>query len=356
MDKRFVSIVAIMAVLFLVGPAFASANGGPLSTPAEAYGQMQLDELSNITLVREKVRFGIYKDPYHNEEAEIAVEYELRNKNDFMKRVNILFLTPSREQVTVMEDADKIEAVPIPKATPVNWDVPRKETVTDPISGNALPLSSDGRWEEEAAGTQFALSFQPGETKQVLIQYRERGGMYNKGVINRIYSHLYYLTPAKFWEGEPRVELEVSMEEQGGRLHSNLPLTKIDTHTYMASFTELPKADWYFSYTYPKRLLYPTNIEMDHNIRVLATVLGLTLVAALAAIRIRKSSVFLFTAIGIEAFTVFFISKMGGYPFNPIFVAFTDAAVGAGLIVCYAAIRRKVGRPKGGRSERVFPS
>lgn len=337
--------VALIAALFLsiLLPAPVSANGGPLSYPADAYGLLQLDDQSNISLVQEKVRFKIHKDAYENEQAEVTVEYELRNKNDFNKQVEVIFLTPSKDRITVSEGVVKLETVAVTNVMAINWQAPVMETVIEPISGKELRVSS-GRTEQEAAGTRFSLIFKPGEKKSIRIQYEDRGGMYKKGVIRTIYSQLYYLTPAKYWEGEPRVELEVVFADAGSRIHSNLPMKRIDSHTYKASLNELPEKEWYFSYLYPKRLLFPTNVERDHNLLVLGTTVVLIAIAAGVALWVRRSSIFLFSAVGIIGFTVYYISKMGGYPFNPIFVGFTDVTVGVCLIACYFAIRRKLKR------------
>ncbi|MGO4611232.1 hypothetical protein AB4142_33360, partial [Variovorax sp. 2RAF20] len=63
---------------------------------------------------------------------------------------------------------------------------------------------------------------------------------------------------------------------------------------------------------------------------MLGTVAALTVIAAALALFFRKSFLFTISALGIFAFTVYFISKMGGYPFNAIFVGFVDFVVGVG--------------------------
>ncbi|MBD0381415.1 hypothetical protein [Paenibacillus sedimenti] len=334
--------MVIAAVLSMLLPSAVSANGGPLYDPADAYGLLRLDENSNISLIREKVTYTIQNDFSDDRDAEVSVRYELKSKNDYIKTVAVLFLTPVKEQLSVTDGTRNIATSPVSRDLPNNWYGQQKDTVTDPVSGHELPLASRGKGEIQAEGTQFSLTFEPGESKEILIQYKERGGMYDKGVVNTIFSHLYFLTPAEFWEGEPQVELEVFLSKPGSRLHSSLPINRMNDHAYRATFSQLPDEEWYFSYTYPKRLLYPTNVEKDHNLLILATTLMLTAFVASITLHFRNIWIFILGAIGIMTFTFYFISKMGGYPFNDIFVGLTDIAVGSLLVWCFIKLRKRM--------------
>ncbi|WP_053372534.1 hypothetical protein [Paenibacillus sp. FJAT-27812] len=338
------SMLTVMFMLMLL-PAAASANGGPLVDPALGYGLLRFDEKSNISLVREKVVYNVNKgESRYNDEGEVTVMYELHNRNDARKEIEVLFLTPSLKGLTVTEGDMTINASPAGNEKPFNWRPPAKKTVADPVSGKELSIAHYGLGYERAEGSRFPLSFEPNETKPIVIHYTEVGGMYDKGVINMIYSHLYYLTPAAYWEGKPQVELEVNLYAPGGKIHSNLPMEQISPTAYKAVFNDLPTEDWYFSYTYPSRLLFPTNVEKDHNLLVLGSVAGLTVIAGALAISFRRSLIFTWCAVGIWAFTVYSISKMGGYPFNVIFVAFTDIVVGVGLLMCSVLVRKIIRR------------
>jgi hypothetical protein len=337
LTKLWLSMLTLILVFMLL-PAAASANGGPLFDPATGYGLLRFDEKSNISLVREKVAYTVNKGGNrYQDEGEVTVQYELHNRNDAEKDIEVLFLTPSIEGLTVMEGDKTINTSPAGNEKPFNWRPLAKKTVTDPLSGKELSLSHASDY-GRALGTRFPLSFQPNETKHIVVQYVEPGGMYDKGVISMIYSHLYYLTPAAYWEGKPQVELEVKLYAPGGKLHSNLPLEQIDPTTFKANFNELPTEDWYFSYTYPDRLLFPTNVEKDHNWLVLGSAAGLTVVAAALALIFRRSFIFTLSALGIWCFTIYYISKMGGYPFNLILVVFTDIVVGMSLTLCNVVI------------------
>jgi hypothetical protein len=273
----------------------------------------------------------------------VTVSYELRNQNDAETKVDIYFVTPAIDSLSVTEEGrGNIGTRMTPSSWPDNWHAKIQQSVTDPLSGKALPLSSYGEDPAHPVGTQFTLIFQPGETKSIVIEYEDGKGIYEKGVIQTIYSHLYYLTPAKFWEGEPHVELAVKFTDAGAKLHSNLPLVAGASGSYSAEFTYLPEEDWYLSYTYPSRILFPTNIAKEHNVLVLATVLVLTAISAAVAVRLRRSSVFLLAALGMLIFTFYYISHMGGYPFNFIFVMFTDIAVGIFLLLIYLWVRARI--------------
>ncbi|MFX3635670.1 MAG: hypothetical protein ACE3L7_13245 [Candidatus Pristimantibacillus sp.] len=330
-----------IVILFMIYPIGAYANGGPLYYPASGYGLLQLDEQSNISLVREKVSYTLKGDTSSYQSAEVSVQYELKSGNDFNVTTDVLFITSPTEKLSVIEGNHNLETSLVPNSKPVNWHAPMKYTVADPVSGESLQLSSQAN--NEAVGNRFSLSFEPNETKHILIQYIETGGMYDKGVINTIFSHLYYLTPAKFWDGEPQVELEVKLSAPNARIHSNLPLEQIDSTTYRTEFNELPEEEWYFSYTYPKRLIFPTNIEKEHNLLTLSTALVASAIAAGLALLFRKRVIFISSSIIIMIFTVYYISKMGGYPFDAIFVGFTDTAVCVVLLLCNILIWKRIG-------------
>ncbi|WP_169090911.1 hypothetical protein [Paenibacillus sp. PL91] len=337
LSKMRLSMLTII-LMFMLLPAAASANGGPLLDPATGYGLLRFDEKSNISLVREKVAYTVKKGGNrYQDDGEVTVHYELHNRNDVQKDIEVLFLTPSIEGLTVMEGDKTIKSSPAGNEKPFNWRPLAKNSVTDPLSGKELSLSHASDY-NRAQGTRFPLSFEPNETKHIVVQYVEPGGMYDKGVINIIYSHLYYLTPASYWEGKPQVELEVKLYAPGGKLHSNLRLEKISPTTFKAVFNELPSEDWYFSYTYPKRLLFSTNVEKDHNGLVLGTAAALTVIAAALALIFRRSFIFTVSALGIWFFTIYYISKMGGYPFNFILVVFTDIVVGMSLVLCNVVV------------------
>ncbi|WP_419875062.1 hypothetical protein [Candidatus Pristimantibacillus sp. PTI5] len=338
---RRVLTAAVLIILLL--PTAANANGGPLYEPAKGHGLLQLDENSEISLVREKIVFSIdNSNDRHQSHAEINVQYELYNNSDTDKEVDVLFLTPYTDVITVSDGDKQIETSPAPEGKPVNWHATFKNTVTDPLSGKALRIGSHGSDRNQTIGTRIPLSFGPHEKKNMVVRYEEDGGIYEKGVINPIYSHLYYLTPAEFWEGEPKVELEIQLHAPGGKLYSNLPMEQVGPKVFKAAFNHLPGEDWYFSYLYPNRLLFPTNIEKDHNLLILGTAAALTVIAAGFALLFKKSMAFTVSMLGILGFTVYYISRMGGYPFNAIFVAFTDIAVGAALILCDTLIRRRI--------------
>ncbi|KIL34375.1 hypothetical protein SD71_20320 [Cohnella kolymensis] len=284
-------VAAAIGILSLMQPSTVLANGGPLMEPADGNGNLQFDPNSNIRLVAEKVIYSI-RGPDGADDTEVLVEYELHNRNGHIKTADILFLTPASGDFTVTEGSHKLTTAPATRGIPIDWHTDIKYNVVDPISSKILEIP-DG-YGIKATGTRFSLTFKPNERKHIHIRYRDSGGMYDKGVINTVFTHLYYLTPAEFWDGDPRVELEVKFAQPGSRLNSNLPLQKSGPLSYKAAFDRLPDNDWYFSYTYPKRLLFPTNVERDHNLLVLAAAAVLTAIAAWLALKLRNTLIFFF--------------------------------------------------------------
>lgn len=338
-------------ILVFLPPLVVSANGGPVYYPSEGHGLLRFADGSNIRLVRERIHFSLKKESNQRQDsAKVLVEYELNNHDSSSMTVDVVFITPSQGEVSITEKNDKLNSVSSIEYLPANWYLNKMNYVVEPISGKKLSLSRNGTVYEDPNGTKFSLSFQPGETKSIVIEYMEKGGMYGKGVINTIYSHMYYFSPAAFWEGEPQLDLEVALPEPGYKLYSNLPMENIHTNTYSAHFERLPSEEWYFSYTKPLRLLFPTNVEWEHNLLILGSAIVLTLLAAATAIRLRNIIIFVLAAMGILIFTAFYVTKIGGYPFNDIFVGMADLAVLLFISGCFIFIRKKVASLRGEKS------
>ncbi|MFE5323772.1 hypothetical protein ACFQ88_34345 [Paenibacillus sp. NPDC056579] len=342
-------IMLLAALLFLLSPIPASANGGPLRYPAEGNGPLQFDTGSQISLVYEKVIFAIgdeAADSSYGKSADVSVHYRLRNDSAEKRSVSILFVTPSPQPVQVSSEEGALKSDSVPEAAPVNWQPKRRTDVTEPVSGELLNLSRYGWSEARTAGTRFTLAFEPGETRSVTMRYRDEGGLYDKGVINPVYSHLYYLSPAAFWKGAPEAELEVRFRDSRYKVSSNVPLVRKDTTTYQARLDGLPDTEWYFSFTSTSGLLYPTNMQTAHNSYILLASLAMLLIVAAASSYWRSRWIYASGAAAIIGFTVFYIRKIGGYPFNFIFVGAVDLFMGLVVLAVYFRLRRLWNRPK----------
>ncbi|MEI7027725.1 hypothetical protein [Paenibacillus sp. y28] len=341
--RRWLPAVALL-VLWLA-PLMTAANGGPLYYPADGAGALQFDTDSPVRLIREHVTFTM---PDHSQasrhDAQVEVRYTLQHTGREPETAEVMFVTPSSRELRVQSGSDSIPAAIVSDLQLANWEPQVKRTVTEPVSGTEQLFLGDGWQDGRLVGAKFTLRFEPEEMKQITIQYEDAGGMYDRRVINPVFSHLYYMTPAQYWKGEPQVQLEVRLPQPGYALSSNLPLTPSGAGSYAAQLDRLPETEWYFSYADTKRLFVPINLQTVHNSAVLGVAFVLLALLAGLTLYFRREWIFAAGIVGVFAFVAYFITNIGGYPFRGIFVGFVDTAVAAVLLAGYLIIRKRVRR------------
>lgn len=339
------SVLCLMILIWLHQPAAALANGGPLYYPADGSGLLQFDTSSPVGLAYEKVSFLINGDAESGgrPNAEVSVHYRLHNDSAERRSLDMLFVTPTSSALQVFANGRGTETTTVSEVQLANWTPQGEKTaVTEPVSGKQLDMKRSGWRDIKPAGTRFALTFQPGETLDVTIRYQDHGGMYDKGVVNPVRSHLYYLTPAQFWNGTPQVELEVRLNDSRHKLSSNLPLEHRGGNVYEARLNGLPDSEWYISYASTDGLLFPTNGQIGHNSCILLLSAVMTALVAALSLYWRSRLAYAIGAAAIMAFTVFYIRKIGGYPFNAIFVIAVDILAAAMLLAVYRWISKRL--------------
>lgn len=103
-----------------------------------------------------------------------------------------------------------------------------------------------------------------------------------------MYTQLYYLTPASFWNGNAKVNLRIEFPE--GRpvaVHSNIPLEKGKENVFTATLDGVPNNEWTFSYVDTKGLIFGTNDLRRHDMMVFV-ITALLLTAAPVSRRYSK--------------------------------------------------------------------
>lgn len=275
----------LMAGVFILGiPFVAWANSAiPIENPVD--NKLMFDPNPGIRLVEEKVGFtfgnenGLYR-------ARVDVSYVLKNEESEDKRADMIFVTPFMGEDSRFEaraDGLRIEtgdAAPF-KDMPLNWEASKRMPVIEPISGRVLdksPSSFDrgpvdfelgdrGVW-----GTRFSLELPAGEETVLEVSYESVGGIYRyQDVINQVHSQIYYMTPAAFYSGEPKVTLEVVFPEGlPVGLYSNIPLAPVEKNTYRAELDRLPEEEWLFSFAEKEGLALGTNRRAFNNYTVVA--------------------------------------------------------------------------------------
>ena len=171
---------------------------------------------------------------------------------------------------------------------PENWYYSNKITIIDPISKKELQNRIGNgniyeRWNEE--GFQFNINIPKGETKKLIISYLSEGGFYSyDDVVNDVYTHIYYLTPADFWDGQAKVNLRVEFPDNNYEIYSNIPLNKTSDTVYEGTLDSIPKNEWYFNYVNKEGLVFNTNDRKLHNL----IAAGIVLFTVLSGFMLKK--------------------------------------------------------------------
>jgi hypothetical protein len=181
-----------------------------------------------------------------------------------------------------MKKADKL---------PENWEISLEMANINPIGprtlerdyGNWQPYSG---WSKE--GFQFTIDIPKGETKKLKILYKSNSGYYSyDDVVNDVYTQLYYLTPASFWNGNARVNMAIEFPSDSFELYTNMPLEKVSPTLYKGSLEQIPNEEWFFNYVDKTGLIFFTNSRSVHN-GIALSVLVVVLIAGLLIRRKHK--------------------------------------------------------------------
>ncbi|TYP69699.1 hypothetical protein [Paenibacillus methanolicus] len=345
--------LALLACLFAVQQTGeAHANGGALSWPPAGQGPLRFDEDSGIALTREKIVYEI--DRERHDIAHVGVEYVLRNGKGQQKDIELLFITPSspEKEFHVREGERVLEKKAISNVQLDNWM--RSEAaleVVEPLSGKVLRYRerSPGTWsgERPVMGYSFRLSFAAGEEKTVTMGYPDYAGFHRIGVVQPLHSYLYYMTPAAFWEGETAVELELRVPDRKFRVHSSIPLTKLNGVTYGAKLGALPQAEWRLSVVDASGLIYGTNSPLRHNLISLLIVLIAAAGLFYAALRLRQSLILAAGTPALIAFTYFYVHSVSSDKIIDFLAVWMIRVVMAGLLAaCWLVAWMKIRRRK----------
>ncbi|MGU3472119.1 hypothetical protein ACLBWT_13350 [Paenibacillus sp. D51F] len=340
-------VLALLAVMSAPCGA-ALANGGPVYEPAEGFGPMRLEHSESILLIRERVSYFIPDDTSerYGPFPEVTVDYELHNGGK-EQQVEVLFLYPDGDGMEGLRVEENGEAqVPV---TPASEDSLKgligrptiRPTIMEPFSGKPLVTRTS---EHAVGGGRFPLVFRAGETKRVRIFYRDPGGWEESAVVNRVGSHLYYLSPASYWAGKPKVELEVRLADRSSRLSSNIPMNKEGPGLYRAFLSKLPEEEWVFSHASGHRLLFPLNRQPEYNQLVLLIAGVGGILTAMLAGRLRRLWIAWLGAVFWTALVIGSIADMGGYPFQVILIPFVYGANAVFQLVVVIAAGRRIRR------------
>ncbi len=274
--KKYQKLFILVLVTALI-PIAAWANMGiPIVNPVDNY--MVFDTDSGIRMVEETVAFSFEGDKGLYS-AGVNVSYVLRNEEEEDKIVDMIFVTPSMGDEGALEvrsEGRMIETDPTEpfEEKPRNWEASGRMPIVDPIGGEFLehsPSRIHGATSPTAKvtvfGTRFSVDLPAGEETTLEVAYDSKSGFYRyQSVINNVFSQIYYLTPAGFFEGDPKVTLKVSFpEEMDIAMHSNVPMVSGGENEYFAELDGIPDEEWLFSFVDRKGLVLGTNNRTLHN-------------------------------------------------------------------------------------------
>lgn len=289
------AVALILAAILLAASLPVAANmAQPIDFPTDQV--LLFNESPDVALMEETVLFTFIGK--YLSKARIEVSYLLENLLDEDQSFNVMFVTPDFEdaEFEVYIDGERISNVTLDEGIdwPANWQPVVTEEIIDPVSKGPLDISRGGFWSPDRnsfSGATFPVYLKAGKPTDIRVAYNSRSGYYRyQDVINTVYTQLYYLTPARFWNGNAKVNLRIEFPE--GRpvaVHSNIPLEKGKENVFMATLDGVPNNEWTFSYVDTKGLIFGTNDLRRHDMMVFL-ITALLLTAAPASRRYSKKA------------------------------------------------------------------
>jgi hypothetical protein len=311
----------VIAAILMTAALPAAANmAQPVDFPTD---QMLLfNENPDASLVEETVLFKFTGN--NPARARVEISYIMENLLDEDQAFDVMFVTPNLDdaEFEVYIDGERISDVTLDEdiGWPANWQPVVTEEIIDPVSGKPLDISRGGFWSPNRrafSGATFPAALRAGETTDIKVAYNSRSGYYRyQDVINTVYTQLYYLTPARFWDGSARVNLMVEFPKGSNMaVHSNIPLEKENGHTFVADLDGIPDSEWTFSCVDAKGLIFGTNDLMKHDMLVFMITAVLLMTVPLSRRYSKKTFVTCLAALPGAAFFLATVKVTYGFMF-----------------------------------------
>ena len=314
-------VLILISISLLLSATFA--NGAKLIQDTSGNGGLIFDENPGITLLNETISFNL-KDSTYMAQANVTVEYEMKNLLEQNQSFDMFFVVPSSGGYESTNPSSVIlNGVDITKLSyyktmrlPSNWkpSLPQdffkpnnKERYKTHFEGDTAIVISTLR--NELDGIIIPISIKANSTAKLLIQYPCEGGYNNLPIFhNTIYNYMYYLTPAKFWNQEPQVTVNVALPDtKHYAVHSSIPMEKVSESSYTAKLDSLPDSEWIFSFVDKEGLIYGTNSSRTRTLITLFISFVFFIIGLLATRRYKSR---IYTKLGyILAVAYFYIFK-----------------------------------------------
>jgi len=275
-------ILIVLSIILITIPAWGNA-AAPSQDPET--NMVYFSDDTGISLMEEWITFTI--DEEGDQRAQVDVKYILKNIDNEGESIKLMFVGPGMagDEANISADGKIIEDIRLVESNdiPENWQSVEDINIYEPVSGKLLErgFSGYGRGTYEDKGYEFSIDIPLGETVELEIQYESWGGYYSYNeVVNDVNTQIYYLTPARFWEGDAKVNVSVVFPDENYEIHSNIELEKINDFEYKTILNKIPNEEWYFSYVNKDGLIFRTNFLKNNNI-IAGVIVALTVVLGL---------------------------------------------------------------------------
>jgi hypothetical protein len=273
--KKFVLSALLISMLSIPGmPSYVRANGSPVNPAGK--GNLYFDSNSSIKLTNEDVIFKYNKKPLLRGNALVEVTYHLKNMTDDEKSINIYVLTPPVPGINTrgsyvkasVDGKEPLNIKPYAGITRGSLSMSKMLSLKDPVSGDVIKsaLLDQDSVTYGSVTSLIPLQFKPNEDKNLKVEYSDWSGVYRgKDVLNRVYSHLFFLSPAGLYDGSPNVHLKVVFPKGTDyALSSNIPVKRVENSVYEANLNSIPQNEWLFSFVDRNNLVLGTNSRVPY--------------------------------------------------------------------------------------------
>ena len=333
---RYLSLCLLLVLLIQCSPALA--NSGP---PRILPDQNKVIFLENpgVALVREHLRIAWKPERYS---AEFTVTYTFENTEDRPQALTLWFMSGDYEDQS-FEIRSSSERIPSKEIEPgayqlENWSFEEDPPFITPYNESLeTPLDYYGQIQTPARITEWLLELAPRERTEVVVVYEAKSGYLSHSDYFTNYRTLYYaLSPARFFNGEAVVDLELIVPENWSA-GANLPLELEAPGRYTLKNYAIGSEDLYLSLLDTKALMFGLNSR--------AALLAWTwppavfsFIAALLFARHKKRVAAGLLVVGIAVLSLNVVKPSYGMVFMMILflpiVVVTSAFIAAVLIVC----------------------
>lgn len=301
--------ILMLICLILSYSNICYANGAKPWEDPNNDGLMYFSDDTNIKLQSESISFDVQEVEGHGSKAIISVKYVMKNLGD-QQRFQMYFVIPHSDTYSVklndVEITNKTEMKELPHIE--NWK-PNRMNILEPYSKKEISGLKDN---PTLYGIVIPLEFETNGWETLEIVYSTESGYFNADHLKHtVYSFVYYLTPANFWEEEVDMKLSIKFPEYGKyKIHSNIGLEPKGKNLYETHLSKLPDEEFVISFVDSDGLIFNTNLTKVHSRYVVICTLALMFVSVLVRIVTMKKFVLIVGYIITNLFLFRFLGKI----------------------------------------------